>query len=64
MIKLGSNVTDSISGFTGIATARCEYILPPSVSIRVETPMLHEGKPVDPQWFDEQRLGVNAEPIA
>lgn len=55
MIKLGAKVTDSITGFTGIATARTEYLYG-CVRVSVEPTELHEGKPVEAQYFDEQRL--------
>jgi hypothetical protein len=55
MVKLGARVTDRISGFTGIATGRSEYLYG-CVRILVEPEALHDGKPVEAQWFDEQRL--------
>jgi hypothetical protein len=51
---LGKKVKDSITGFTGTATARAEY-LNSTPSIRVTT--LHEGKIVE-EWMDESRLSV------
>jgi hypothetical protein len=57
MIETGSRVSDIITGFTGIVTARTEWLYG---CIRVEvTPQeLHEGKPVEALWFDEQRVRV------
>ncbi len=60
MIKLGDNATDSISGFTGVVTARSEYL---NGCIQLQlTPqgMDKDGVPKKVQWFDEPQL-VNAE---
>jgi hypothetical protein len=54
MIKLGAKVTDSITGFTGIVTARCEY-LGGSVRVCVEMQELKDGRPAE-QWFEEHRV--------
>ena len=55
MVKLGEKVTDSITGFSGIAVARTEYLYG-CVRITVEPTQLSEGKPIEPCHFDEQRL--------
>lgn len=55
MIKLGQTVTDSITGFTGIATSRTEYLYG-CVRIGVQPKELNDGKPVQEEYFDEQRL--------
>ncbi len=57
-IKLGTKVTDSITGFSGVAIARTEYLYG-CVLVQVQPTGLHEGKPVESQNFDEQRLGKN-----
>jgi hypothetical protein len=57
MVKLGDRVRDKISGFEGIAAARTEY-LNGCVRITVEPEGLHDGKPVEAQWFDEQQVDV------
>jgi hypothetical protein len=54
-IELGSVVTDSISGMTGIATARADY-LNGCVKIFVEPQSLKDGRPIEGEWFDEQRV--------
>lgn len=59
-IKLGTIVTDSITGFTGVAMMRAEY-LNGCVRIEVQPKALHEGKPIESQFFDEQRLNPNSE---
>jgi hypothetical protein len=59
MVKLGDKVTDSLTGFTGIATARTEYLYG-CVRILVEPTELRDGKPVEGQYFDEQRLAADS----
>lgn len=54
-IKLGTVVTDTITGFTGVATARTEFLFG-CVRVCVEPKSVIEGKPAECHWFDEQRL--------
>lgn len=55
MVKLGDKVKDSVTGFSGVATARTVY-WNGCISILVLSPKLSpEGKEVD-LWFDEQRV--------
>jgi len=63
MIELGSEVKDTITGFKGIVVGRCEW-LHGCTRLTVEGQTLHEGKPVDPQWFDEQRVELLKGPSA
>ena len=55
MIKLGDKVKDSITGFGGMAVARCEY-LNGCVSIEVQPMGLKDGEPIKKHWIDEQNL--------
>ena len=55
MVKLGTRVRDSITGFAGIAVCRTEYLYG-CVRIGVEPQELQNGKPVESQYFDEQRI--------
>lgn len=55
MVRLGDRVKDDISGFEGIAVARSEYLYG-CVRVCVEPMALHEGRLIESQWFDEQRL--------
>lgn len=55
MVKLGNKVRDMITGFTGIATGRTEYLYG-CARILVEPDELKDGKPVEAGWFDEQRI--------
>ena len=57
MIKLGSKVQDELTGFAGIATARTDWLYG-CIRYAVESQKLKDGKPVEVQWFDEQRLKV------
>lgn len=57
MIKLGSRVKDSLTGFTGIATGRTEWMFG-CARISIEPEELKDGKPIEMAWFDEQRVVV------
>lgn len=60
MVKLGSMVTDSITGFAGLVMARTEYLYG-CVSVLVQpTNVTTEGKPQEAAWIDEQRLTVRS----
>jgi hypothetical protein len=55
MIKLGSRAKDTITGFQGIVTGRCEYLYGCSqLCIRPEK--LKDGQMIEAQWIDEQRI--------
>ena len=56
MITLGTIVQDTITGFTGVAVCRTEW-LHGCTRIGVESQRLDkDGKAQDPQHFDEQRV--------
>lgn len=55
MIELGQEVRDIITGFTGIATGRCEYITGCS-QVLVAPPMDASGSVPSASWFDLQRV--------
>lgn len=55
MIKLGTTATDSITGASGVAIARCEYLYG-CVQVQIQPKETKDGKPIDTLWFDEQRL--------
>jgi hypothetical protein len=57
MIKLGSKVQDTLTGFTGIATGRTEWMFG-CARICIEPQVLKDGKPIEGFWFDEQRVKV------
>jgi hypothetical protein len=54
-MKLGQRLKDKVSGFTGIATSRTEF-LNGCVRIALSPPVDKEGKMVDERWFDMQQL--------
>jgi hypothetical protein len=56
MIELGREVKEIITGFVGIATARCKY-LTGCVHIEVTPQKLKkDGETLDSRWIDESRL--------
>lgn len=57
-IKLGTIVTDSITGFSGVAVSRTEYIHG-CARIGVQPKTLHDGKPIEYQVFDELQMVEN-----
>lgn len=61
MIELGREVQDKVTGFRGIATAKCEY-LNGCVQFCV-TPKMIDGKFPDGQYIDIQQLEVVGEGI-
>jgi len=63
MVQLGTKVRDNITGFEGIAVSRTEYLFG-CVRVCVEPQALHDGKPIDSQFFDEQRLEAIATAVS
>ena len=57
MVTLGSKVKDKITGCTGIAISRTEW-LNGCVRVGVQPAVLKDGVPVEPMAFDEQQLEV------
>ncbi len=56
-MKLGDVVRDKISGFSGVATCRLDY-LNGCVRWQVSPRILHEAKLVDAQYFDDEQLEI------
>ena len=56
-MKLGDVATDSITGFTGVVVARCEY-LTGCTQWRLQPKGLQDGKIIQGEWFDEMRVAV------
>ncbi len=54
MVRLGNVVKDEVTGFTGTATSRTEY-LGGSTRVQVTAHALSDGRPVE-DWFEEERL--------
>ena len=61
-IQLGSTVKDSITGFRGIATGRCEYISGCN-QVLVQPEVNEKGDFVEARWLDEQRLTADNLPL-
>lgn len=55
MITLGSKVQDTITGFTGVAVSRTQYLFG-CVRVGIEPQEMKDGKPIEGLYFDEQRL--------
>lgn len=57
-IKLGSRVRDIYTGFEGIAIGRTDWLYGCSRIAIESTTLDKDGKVMDAQWFDEQRIEV------
>ena len=57
MLKLGQKVKDRISGFSGVLSARSEF-LNGCVRLQLTPDRLHEGKLIEAEWFDETQVDV------
>lgn len=60
VIKLGSQVKDIVTGLTGIATSRTEY-LNGCIRYGVDPGVDKDGKSREAQWVDVQQLVVLTE---
>lgn len=56
MIKLGSTVTEVITGVKGVVTGRCEYLT--GCNQYLVQPKSRKGQYVESHWFDEAKLRV------
>ena len=56
-MKLGDVATDTITGFTGIAVSRIEY-LTGCIQWKLQPQGLKDGKIIEGEWLDEVRLKV------
>jgi len=52
---LGESYKDLITGFTGIATAKIQYMTG-CEQTAIKPRDLKDGKPMDEVWFDDQKL--------
>ncbi len=57
MIELGNKVRDTVTGFTGIVVGKTIWMYG-CERFAVQSDKLHDNKPVDEHWFDDQRLEV------
>lgn len=53
MINLGDNATDSMTGYFGIVVGITEWLYG-CRRIAIQAIALKDGKPQEPEWFDEQ----------
>lgn len=64
-IKLGNKVRDTISGFSGVAAGRAEYMYGCNQILISPDRTGENGAAIDSQWFDEQRVEtVDFRPVA
>ncbi len=57
MAELGDSIKDSLTGFTGIVTAKCEYLYGCLwTEVTPKGICKTTGLPIEPQWFDDPRL--------
>ncbi len=54
-IQLGDKVKDRTTGFEGVVVARTDWLYG-CTRFGVQSEGLHEGKPLEAEWFDEQAL--------
>ncbi len=59
MFELGDHIVDTVTGFTGIVTARCEY-LGEETRIQVTSRQIEKGKPPAEIWINEKRAKKDA----
>ncbi len=57
--KLGDSVRDTLTGYKGIVVA-VTYWLYGCTRAAVQSVDLKDGKTIEPEWFDEQRVEVVA----
>jgi hypothetical protein len=58
-VKLGDMVKDNITGFAGVVIGRAEYLFG-CVRILVQPKAMKDGRPVESEWVDEQRLDAKS----
>jgi hypothetical protein len=54
---IGKVVRDKVTGFQGVVTGRTTWLNGCSRVI-VHSQDLHDGKPIDAQWFDEPQVEI------
>jgi hypothetical protein len=64
MVNLGDKVRDQVTGFTGVVIGKARYLTGCN-TVGIQAPVDKEGKLIDAQWFDEQRIEAlpNTEPL-
>lgn len=65
MIALGQTGRDVITGFEGVCIGRAQYLTGCNQALLVPRRLTPDGKRIEGEWFDEQRIErVDAVPIA
>jgi hypothetical protein len=59
---LGKRAKDKITGFSGILTARCEYLTGCN-RYCIQPTDLQDGKPIDGLYFDEAQIEIISDGI-
>ena len=54
---LGSKVRNAITGYTGIVVQRTDY-LSGYKRYGIQSQELYDGKPLEPEYFDEEQLKI------
>lgn len=62
MFKLGATYEDKITGFRGIATGHVRYMTGCN-QVLLQPRVGGDGKKIEPEWFDEQRLDDLGVPV-
>lgn len=55
--EMGHTVSDAVTGLTGIAIGRCEYIIG-CTQVLVQPRVKEDGTWVESHWIDEDRITV------
>ena len=61
--ELGKKGKDKITGFTGILTARCEFLTGCN-RYCIQPQELKDGKPIDSIYFDEAQIQIISDGIS
>lgn len=59
---IGKLVKDKVTGLTGIVTGRTTW-LNGCARVIVQSRDLHDGKPIEAQWFDEPQVEIIGEGV-
>ena len=60
-LALREEVMDTITGYSGVVIG-VTFWLNGCVRVGVQTKEMKDGKPIDPEWFDDQQLESIAKP--
>ncbi len=60
-VPIGATVQHTLTPFKGVVVCRAEW-LNGCIRLAVQSPDLHEGKPVEPTWLDEHEVEMISQP--